>query len=68
MMWWARGITFVNAVVLAPDGRICHTLRVKGERVDGVDVAPEPGDVVVDLNGAIALPENSCSTPMITSI
>ena len=56
MMWWARGITFVNAVVLAPEGRIGHTLRVKGERVDGVDVAPEPGDVVVDLNGAIALP------------
>ena len=56
MMWWARGITFVNAVVLAPEGRVCHTLRIKGERVDGVDVAPEPGDLVVDLNGAIALP------------
>ena len=56
MTWWARGITFVNAVVLAPEGRVCHTLRVKGERVDGVDVAPAPGDLVVDLNGAIALP------------
>jgi cytosine/adenosine deaminase-related metal-dependent hydrolase len=55
-VWWRRGITFVNAVVLAPGGRVCHTLRLEGVRVDGVDVAPQRGDVVVDVDGSIVLP------------
>jgi cytosine/adenosine deaminase-related metal-dependent hydrolase len=55
-MWWTRGLTFVNAVVLAADGRVGQTLRLKGTRVDGVGVAPDRGDLVVDLEGAIVLP------------
>ena len=55
-MWWSRAITFVNAVVLAPEGRVSDTLRVRGALVDGVGVAPDRGDLVVDLNGAIVLP------------
>jgi cytosine/adenosine deaminase-related metal-dependent hydrolase len=55
-VWWTRGLTFVNAVVLAPEGRVCQTLRLKGTRVDGVGVAPDRGDLVVDLEGAIVLP------------
>ena len=51
-MFWSRPLTFVNAQVVLPDGRIARTLRVKRRRIDGIDVAPDKGDEVVDLNGS----------------
>lgn len=56
MTWWSRGVTFVNGRVLGGDGRISSTLRIKGARVDGVGVAPDRGDAVLDLDGAVVLP------------
>ena len=52
-MFWARPLTFVNAQVVGPDGRLARTLRVRGGRVDGIDVAPDKGDEVIDLDGAL---------------
>ncbi|MGE0811906.1 MAG: amidohydrolase family protein [Vicinamibacterales bacterium] len=55
-MWWRRSLTFVNARVVGPDGRIASTLRVTRTRVDGLGVAPDRSDAVVDLQGAVVLP------------
>jgi cytosine/adenosine deaminase-related metal-dependent hydrolase len=55
-MFWSRPLTFVNAQVLSPDGRIACTLRVKGGRIDGLDVAPDKGDAVIDLEGSFVFP------------
>lgn len=55
-MWWSRATTFVNARVLGPEGRLAQTVRVKGTRIDGVGVAPDRGDAVVDLGGAFVFP------------
>ena len=49
-MFWSRPLTFVNAQVVAPDGRLARTLRVKRGRIDGIDVAPDKGDEVIDLD------------------
>lgn len=56
MRWGQSGITFVNARVMAEEGRIASTLRVRGDRIDGADVAPARGDLVVDLEGAVVTP------------
>lgn len=55
-MFWTTPITFVNARVLGADGRLSRTIRVKGERIDGVGVAPDKSDVVLDLDGSFVLP------------
>jgi cytosine/adenosine deaminase-related metal-dependent hydrolase len=55
-MFWSRPLTFVNAQVVAPGGRLARTLRVKRGRIDGVDVAPDKGDEVVDLDGSFVFP------------
>jgi cytosine/adenosine deaminase-related metal-dependent hydrolase len=55
-MFWSRPLTFVNAQVVLPDGRLARTLRVRRRRIDGIDVAPAKGDAVVDLNGSFAFP------------
>ncbi|HYE85958.1 MAG TPA: amidohydrolase family protein [Vicinamibacterales bacterium] len=55
-MFWPTPLTFVNAQVLAADGRLARTLRVKRGRVDGIDVAPDKGDEVVDLEGSFVFP------------
>lgn len=57
-MWNARRtpVTFVNAQVVAPDGRLARTLRVKRGRIDGIDVAPDKGDAVIDLDGSFVFP------------
>jgi cytosine/adenosine deaminase-related metal-dependent hydrolase len=54
-MFWSTPITFVNAQVMA-DGRISRTLRVKGGRIDGIGVAPDKSDAVVDLDGGFVFP------------
>lgn len=55
-MFWSRGTTFVNARVVTAEGRLARTLRVDAGRIDGVDVAPDAGDAVVDLDGSFVLP------------
>jgi cytosine/adenosine deaminase-related metal-dependent hydrolase len=57
MTWLRRppALTFVNARV-AGAGGMAETLRVSGDVVDDLDVAPQPGDHVVDLGGAFVLP------------
>ena len=55
-MFWSKPLTFVNARVLAPDGRMAHTIRINGSRIDGLDVAPDKGDAVVDLEGSFVFP------------
>lgn len=55
-MFWSRSLTFVNAQVVTPEGRLGRTLRLKRGRVDGVDVAPDKGDEIVDLDGSFVFP------------
>ena len=49
-------LTFVNARVVLPEGRLARTLRVRGGRIDGLDVAPDKGDAVVDLDDSFVFP------------
>jgi cytosine/adenosine deaminase-related metal-dependent hydrolase len=57
MTWLRRShaLTFVNARV-AGHGGLAETVRISGDIVDDLDVAPRPGDQVVDLGGAFVLP------------
>lgn len=55
-MFWSRPVTFVNAQVLTADGHLARTLRVKRGRVDGLDVAPDKGDEVIDVENSFVLP------------
>jgi cytosine/adenosine deaminase-related metal-dependent hydrolase len=56
MLFWSRPLTFVNAQVVAPGGRLARTLRVKRGRIDGIDVAPDTGDEIVDLDRSFVFP------------
>ncbi|MFN2445446.1 MAG: amidohydrolase family protein [Vicinamibacterales bacterium] len=56
MRWRQAGITLVNARVIGEAGRVASTVRVRGDRVDGLDVAPARDDLVVDLDGAVVTP------------
>lgn len=55
-MFWSSPVTFVNGRVVTPQGYLAHTLRVKDDRIDGLDVAPDKGDRVVDLDGSFVYP------------
>jgi cytosine/adenosine deaminase-related metal-dependent hydrolase len=55
-MFFARPLTFVNAQVVAPEGRLARTLRVRRGRIDGIDVAPDAGDEIVDLDRSFVFP------------
>jgi cytosine/adenosine deaminase-related metal-dependent hydrolase len=55
-MFFSRALTFVNAQVVGPGGRLARTLRVRRGRIDGLDVAPDSGDEVVDLDGSFVFP------------
>jgi cytosine/adenosine deaminase-related metal-dependent hydrolase len=55
-LFWNSALTFVNAQVVLPEGRLAHTLRIRGSRIDGVDVAPDKGDAVVDLDNSFVFP------------
>jgi cytosine/adenosine deaminase-related metal-dependent hydrolase len=49
-MFWNPAVTFVNAQIVVPGGRLARTLRVQRGRIDGIDVAPDAGDEIVDLD------------------
>ncbi len=51
-----RGLAFVGATVLRPDGTLGSRLRVAGRRVAALDGAPGRRDLVVDCRGAIVVP------------
>ncbi len=51
-----RGVSFVNATVVRPDGTLGSRLRVAGARIIGVDEMPARRDLVVDCRGALVLP------------
>jgi cytosine/adenosine deaminase-related metal-dependent hydrolase len=53
MLWRRPALTFVNAQILCDGGRVAGTLRIEGDRIDGLNVAPARGDMVVDLDGAV---------------
>jgi cytosine/adenosine deaminase-related metal-dependent hydrolase len=54
-MFFSRPLTFVNAQVVA-NGRLARTLRIKGRRIDGIDVAPDRADEVIDLERSFVFP------------
>ena len=55
-MFWSTPLTFVNAKVVGPDGRLGRSIRIKGDRIDAIDVAPARGDAVVDLGDSFVFP------------
>jgi cytosine/adenosine deaminase-related metal-dependent hydrolase len=55
-MFWSKPLTFVNAQVVTAGGRLARTLRVRRGRIDGIDVAPDKGDEVLDLEGSFVFP------------
>lgn len=55
-VFWSRALTFVNARVVLPGNRLARTLRISGSRIDGVDVAPDKGDAIVDLDESFVFP------------
>ena len=55
-MFWSNPTTFVNARVVTPQGRLARTIRIKNRRVDGIDVAPDRNDVIVDLADSFVFP------------
>ena len=55
-MFFSRALTFVNAQVVQPEGRMARTLRIHRGRIDGIDVAPDRRDAVIDLEGAFVFP------------
>ena len=55
-MFFSKPITFVNAQVVTAEGRLARTLRVRRGRIDGIDVAPDKGDAVVDLERSFVFP------------
>lgn len=54
-MFWSRALTFVNATIVC-EGRVARTLRIRNGRVDGIGVAPDRRDTVVDLDGSCVFP------------
>src|SRR5512135_2191011 len=52
----SRPITFVQARVYGNDGVKGSSLRVVDGRIAGLNVPPEPGDAVVELDGDLILP------------
>ncbi len=54
-MFWSRALTFVNATIVCP-GSLARSLRIEHGRVDGIDVAPDRRDTVVDLDGSYVFP------------
>jgi cytosine/adenosine deaminase-related metal-dependent hydrolase len=51
-----QAVTFVNALVLASDGRTHRTLRVRRGVVDGIGTPPHQGDQIVDVDDAVVMP------------
>lgn len=54
-MWSRTALTLVNGVVVGCD-QPATTVRVRGRTVDRLGGGPQPGDAVVDLDGAVVFP------------
>lgn len=50
------GLYFTNLTLLSADGPSGRSLRVKGERIVGIDTPPEPGDQVINGQGGLLMP------------
>jgi cytosine/adenosine deaminase-related metal-dependent hydrolase len=55
-MFWSPALTLVNAAIVGAGPPLAHTLRIKNGRIEGVDVAPDRRDIVVDLEGSFVFP------------
>lgn len=55
-MFWTPALTFVNAAIVGTGPHVARTLRIKNGRIEGIDVAPDRRDVVVDLDGSFIFP------------
>lgn len=55
-MFWSRALTFVNAVVVGRGPGLARSLRIADGRVNGINVAPDRRDTVVDLDGSYVFP------------
>jgi cytosine/adenosine deaminase-related metal-dependent hydrolase len=55
-VFWSTPLTFVNARVVGPDGRLGRSIRINGDRIDAIDVAPAKGDAVIDLGDSFVFP------------
>ena len=55
-IFWTKPLTLLNAQVLGPDGELWRTVRIKRGRIEGIGVAPDKTDTVLDLDGAFVFP------------
>jgi len=55
-LFWRNPLTMVNGQVLGPGGELARTLRIRRGRIDGIGVAPDKSDTVLDLDGAFVFP------------
>ena len=55
-MFWSRALTFVNAGIVGAGPHLSRSLRIKDGRVEGIDVAPDRRDTVIDLDGSFVFP------------
>ena len=51
-----RPVSFVNAVVIAGNGRTYGSVRVNGSHVDGLGTPPQRGDLIIDVGAAVVMP------------
>lgn len=55
-MFWSPALTFVNAAIVGAGPRVARTIRIKNGRIEGIDVAPDRRDIVIDLEGSYVFP------------
>ena len=55
-MFGSRPVTFVSAMVIAGDGRIYRSLRVRRGVVDGIGAPPRRGDRIIEVDEGIVMP------------
>ncbi len=55
-MWITPSITFVNGIVIAANGRLFDSIRVRGNRIDRLGGSASRGDDVIDLDEAVVFP------------
>jgi cytosine/adenosine deaminase-related metal-dependent hydrolase len=49
-------VSFVNAVVVAGDGRLARSLRVCRGSIQSIDAPPQRGDHIIDLEERVVMP------------
>lgn len=55
-MFRSRPFTFTNVTVLAAEGIIGHSLRVRGKQVVALDQPPQKDDLIIDGRGGLIVP------------